>query len=99
MSNVLDNDTQQQIRALGRLGWTLVRIQAATGIRRETISGYLKAAAIAVRGRGRPSESKPKPAITGQVSTDSGPPKPATKGGVDRSGCSDPAGPGAECER
>ena len=82
MSHVLDDDTQQQVRALGRLGWTLVRIQAATGIRRETISGYLKAAGIAVRGRGRPSESKPKPAITGKVSTDSGPPKPATRAEV-----------------
>ena len=70
MSNVLDNDTQQQIRALGRLGWTLSRIQEATGIRRETISGYLKAAGIAVRGRGRPSESKAKPAISEEVSTD-----------------------------
>jgi hypothetical protein len=49
MSNVLDDDTQQQARALGRLGWTLARIQAATGIRRETISGHLKAAGIAVR--------------------------------------------------
>ena len=78
MSNVLDDDKQQQIRALGRLGWTLSRIQEATGIRRETISGYLKAAGIAVRSRGRPSESKPKPAISGQVSTDSGGPKPAS---------------------
>jgi transposase len=77
MSNVLDDDTQQQVRALGRLGWTLSRIQEATGIRRETISGYLKAAGIAVRSRGRPSESKPKPAISGEVSTDSGPAKPA----------------------
>jgi transposase len=72
MSNVLDNDTQQQIRALGRLGWTLSRIQAATGIRRETVSGYLKAAGIAVRSRGRPSESKAKPAISEGVSTDPG---------------------------
>src|SRR5258706_11880198 len=70
MSNVLDKDTQQQIRALGRLGWTLSRIQAATGIRRETVSGYLKAAGIAVRSRGRPSESKAKPAISEEVSTD-----------------------------
>jgi hypothetical protein len=31
MSNVLDDDTQQQVRALGRLGWTLSRIQEATG--------------------------------------------------------------------
>src|SRR6266567_1025129 len=82
MSNVLDDTTQQQVRALGRLGWTLVRIQKATGIRRETISGYLRAAGIAVRGRGRPRESKPKPAISMEVSTDSGPPKPATKGEV-----------------
>ena len=36
MSNVLDDEKQQQIRALGRLGWTLSRIQQATGIRRET---------------------------------------------------------------
>ena len=73
----LGRHEQQQIRALGRLGWTLSRIQQTTGIRRETISGYLKAAGIPVRGRGRPSEGKPKPAISGEVSTDSEPPKPA----------------------
>src|SRR4029077_16582319 len=80
MSNVLDDTTQQQIRALGRLGWTLSRIQEATGIRRETVSGYLKAAGIAVRSRGRPSESKAKPAISAEVSTDLGA-KPAMTGG------------------
>jgi transposase len=73
----LDDDRQQQIRALGRLGWTLSRIQQTTGVRRETISGYLKAAGIPVRGCGRPSESKPKPAISAEVSTDSEPSKPA----------------------
>jgi transposase len=82
MSNVLDDDKQHEIRALGRLGWTLSRIQEATGVRRETISGYLKAAGIPVRGRGRPSESKPKPAISGEVSTDSERPKPATRAEV-----------------
>jgi hypothetical protein len=46
MSNVLDHTTQQQILALGRLGWTLSRIQETTGVRRETVSGYLKAAGI-----------------------------------------------------
>jgi hypothetical protein len=45
MSNVLDHEKQQQILALGRLGWPLRRIEAATGIRRETVvdgpaSGY-----------------------------------------------------------
>jgi hypothetical protein len=63
MSSVLDDEKQQQILALGRLGWTLRRIEAAVAVRRETVSGYLKAAGIAVGGRGRRSESKPKPAI------------------------------------
>src|SRR6266545_3575212 len=72
MSNVLDDITQQQILALGRLGWSLRRIEQALAVRRETISGYLKAAGIAVHGRGRRSESKPKPAISEEVSTDLG---------------------------
>jgi transposase len=97
MSNVLDHSKQQQILTLGRLGWTLLRIQETTGVRRETVSGYLRAAGIAVRGRGRPSESKPKPAISpsavstdfaakpaisGRVSTDSGPPNAVTRAEV-----------------
>ena len=41
MSNVLDHQKQQQIRALGCLGWTLRRIEQATGVRRETIGAYL----------------------------------------------------------
>jgi transposase len=82
MSNVLDDDKQQQILALGRLGWTLRRIEAAVAVRRETVSGYLKAAGIPVGGRGRRSESKPKPAISTEVSTDSRPVKPAITGPV-----------------
>lgn len=70
MGNVLDDTKQQQICALGRLGWTLSRIQAETGRRRETVSAYLKAAGIPVRGRGRPSEATAKPAISEGVSTD-----------------------------
>ena len=64
MSNVLDDEQQQRILALGRLRWTLRRIEAATGVRRETVGGYLRAAGIAVRGRGRPGERVAKPAIT-----------------------------------
>jgi transposase len=74
MSNVLTDDKQQQILALGRLGWPLRRIEQATAVRRETVSGYLKAAGIAVRGRGRPRVGPPKPAISGEVSTDPTPP-------------------------
>ena len=73
MSNVLADDKQQQILGLGRLGWTLRRIEAATGVRRETVSAYLKAAGIAVRSRGRLGSDPPRPAISGAVSTDSGP--------------------------
>jgi len=77
MSNVLGDDKQHQVVALGRLGWSLRRIEQATGVRRETVSGYLKAVGIVVRGRGRPRESKPKPAISPEVSTDSGASNPA----------------------
>ena len=70
MSNVLDDEKQQQILALGRLGWTLRRIEETTAVRRETASAYLKAAGIPVRGRGRPGVGPPKPAISGEVSTD-----------------------------
>ena len=97
MSNVLSDDKKQQVLALGRLGWSLRRIEQATGVRRETASAYLRAAGIAVRGRGgRPGVWPPKPATTVEVSTDSGAgegaipgeaptdplSKPATTGGV-----------------
>jgi CxxC motif-containing protein (DUF1111 family) len=49
MANVLNEEKKQQVLALGRLGWSLRRIQQATSIRRETASAYLKAAGIAVR--------------------------------------------------
>jgi len=80
MSNVLGDDKQQQVFALGRLGWSLRRIEQATGVRRETASAYLKAAGIPVRDRGgRPRQWPPKPATTPAVSTDSGPSNPATR--------------------
>jgi transposase len=91
MSNVLDDNEQQQICALGRLGWTLLRIQHATGVRRETVGAYLRAAGIPVRGRGRPSEDQAKPAITGGVSTDSAPSNPAISVGVSTDSGSKPA--------
>ncbi|HUU33386.1 MAG TPA: IS21 family transposase [Vicinamibacterales bacterium] len=70
MGNVLDTHRQQQVVALGRLGWPLRRIERETGVRRETASAYLKAAGLAVRGRGRPGERTAKPAISVEVSTD-----------------------------
>ena len=79
MSNVLDDEQQQRILTLGHLGWTLRRIEAATGVRRETVGSYLRAAGLAIRGRGRPGERAAKPAITPAVSTDSTPATPATR--------------------
>jgi transposase len=80
VSNVLSAEKQQQVIALGQLGWSLRRIEKATGIRRETAAGYLKAAGIAVRPAGRWGRSPAKPAI--QVTTDPGdspPSKPANE--------------------
>ena len=76
MGNVLNEEKKQQIVALGRLGWSLRRIEHTTGIRRETASAYLKAAGLTVRGRGgRPRVWPPKPATTPEeVSTDPPPP-------------------------
>ncbi len=83
MSNVLSEAKRQQVLALGRLGWSLRRIEDATGVRRETASRYLSGAGIPVRRRGgRPSEWPPKPATSEGVSTDPGGSKPATRGEV-----------------
>src|SRR5262245_49290923 len=70
MANVLSAQKRQQVIALGRLGWSLRRIEEATGVRRETASAYLQTAGVPVRPprhRGQP----PKPASPAGVSTDS----------------------------
>jgi hypothetical protein len=66
MSNVLSNDKKQQVIALGKLGWSLRRIEEATGVRRETASAYLKAAGVAVclPGWGRRTPAKPAIQVT-----------------------------------
>jgi len=65
----LNEEKKQQVIALGRLGWTLRRIQAATGVRRETAGTYLRAAGIAIRPPGGWGRSGPEPAM--EVSTGS----------------------------
>jgi hemerythrin len=62
VSNVLNDEKKQQAIALGRLRRSLRRIRGAIGVRRETASGYLKDAGIALRppgGWGRASPAKP----------------------------------------
>jgi len=103
MSNVLNEQKQQEVLVLGRLGWSLRRIEEHTGVRRETVSAYLKGAGITVRGRGRPGQTnssnsidKPaesstaKPAI--EVTTDSGGKTPEDQQP------SNPAGSASVCE-
>ena len=70
MSNVLSTDKKQQVISLGKLGWSLRRIEEATGVRRETASVYLKAAGVAVYLPGWGRRAPAKPAI--QVTPDSG---------------------------
>ena len=96
MTNVLSNDKKQQVLVLGRLGWSLRRIEKTVGVHRETAGAYLKAAGIAVRCRGgrprdwppgpatagAPSAPESTPATTDGVSTDPEPAKPATTGEV-----------------
>lgn len=48
----MSKEKQQQVIALGRLGWPLRRIEEETGVRRETAGAYLKSAGIAVRPPG-----------------------------------------------
>jgi transposase len=76
MANVLKDEKKQQIIALGRLGWSLRKIQEATRVRRETISAYLRGAGVEIWPPGRwKREGKAKPAI--QVITGSEAAKPA----------------------
>jgi transposase len=78
MANVLNEEKKQQVLALGRLGWSLRRIQQATGVRRETAGAYLRAAGVAVRtpaAWGRRAPAKP----ANEVITDSAEAKPANE--------------------
>src|ERR1700761_7287558 len=61
MSHVLSKEKREQVIALGQLGWSLRRIEHATGVRRETAGDYLRVAGIALRrpgGWGRHGPSK-----------------------------------------
>jgi transposase len=92
--NVLSEEKKQQVIALGRLGWSLRRIQQATRIRRETAARYLKAAGIATRPPGgwgrRAPTAKPAIGVTtdfGGVSTDATAPEPQPDRSPSSSAC------------
>ena len=60
------------------LGWTLRRIEQETGVRRETVGAYLKAAGIAVRPAGAWGRRAPAKAAN-EVIADLGNSKPANE--------------------
>src|ERR1700689_4804046 len=67
MGNVLSREKLEQVIALGRLGWSLRRIEQATGVRRETAGDYLRSVGIALRspgGWGHRGPSKPAIEVT-----------------------------------
>jgi hypothetical protein len=95
VSNVLSEEKQKQVIALGQLGWTLRRIEKETGVRRETAAGYLRGAGVPVRPPGRwgrlpPPDAKPANEVTTDFGGDSTP-KPANEAGVTTD--SDPSNP------
>ncbi|HUB77770.1 MAG TPA: IS21 family transposase [Bryobacteraceae bacterium] len=106
MSNVLSDDKKKQVIALGQLGWSLRRIEKATGVRRETATGYLKVAGVPVRppgGWGKLPPAKP----ANNPTTDSAPDsKPANQVTTDFGGDSSlanadaqhPPGPPSDCD-
>ena len=93
MANVLNEEKKQQVLALRRLGWSLRRIEQATGVRRETASIYLKTAGIGVRntgGWGRRSA----PPVSANLTPEAGATPPATPGMAADPGLSKPASEG-----
>src|SRR5215467_222552 len=66
MSNILSQEKKQQVIALGKLGWSLRRIEEATGVRRETAGVYLRTAGVVVYlpGWGRRVPAKPAIQVT-----------------------------------
>jgi transposase len=78
MANVLNDEKKQQVLALGRLGWSLRRIQQATGVRRETASIYLKTAGIAVHPAGAWGRRSALP-VSAQVTPEAGAARPVSE--------------------
>lgn len=72
----MNEQRKQQVIALGRLGWSLRRIEKTTGVRRETAAVYIREAGVAVRSPGLWGRGAATP-----TGADAGPPrtKPATE--------------------
>lgn len=71
----MNEQKKQQVIALGRLGWSLRRIQKTTGVRRETAATYLREAGVGLRPPGlwgRGSANPANEAVTA-IGADGGP--------------------------
>src|ERR1700740_2287463 len=82
MGNVLSREKREQVIALGRLGWSLRRIEQSTGVRRETASEYLSSAGIPLRSPGGWGHHGPAKPASIEVTTDCdqrSAPKPAIR--------------------
>jgi len=71
MGNVLRREKWEQVIALGRLGWSLRRIEEATGVLREMAGEYLRRAGVAIRPVGSWGEKSLAKAAS-QVTTGAG---------------------------
>lgn len=81
MGNVLSDSKREMVVLLGQRGAKVRHIEAVTGIRRETVSKYLKAAGIAVRPPGGWGKLPPAKAAN-TVITDSGAESKAANGAI-----------------
>src|SRR4051794_22608488 len=68
MPNYLKMPKKSQVLALLELGWSYRRIEAETGVRRETVSGY-DAARLANAAKTFPGSDPSPPADSADVST------------------------------
>ena len=91
----MNEEKRKQIIALGQLGWTTRRIEKATGVRRETVAGYLRVAGLEVRNPGWGGR-RSKPAI--EATTDSGTVNPAAGGLAEAETETARPGAGSLCE-
>ena len=100
MSNVLDDDKQQQILALGRLGWSLRRIEQALARpsrdHQRLSESRRHRGAVAAAGGANRKQNRPFPR---RCPPTSGQNRPLRARGVHRPGASATAGPSPERER
>src|SRR5258708_9693488 len=67
VGNVLSKEKREKVVGVGRVGWSLRRIEQATGVGGETAGDYLRSAGIALRGPGGWGRKAPAKAATAMI--------------------------------